>query len=44
MLDKKILIELQDYVERLCFAICESPQYADRDFCESIQEYETISA
>jgi len=44
MLDKKLLIELQKYVERhlklVNFALCESPIYEESDVCKSIQPNE----
>lgn len=44
MLDEKLLLELQDYVDthsrQFKFAICESPIIVESDFCESIQHNE----
>jgi hypothetical protein len=44
MLDKIILIELKDYVEErllpICFNICESPIFAESNFCESMPSLE----
>jgi len=44
MLDKELLIELQEYVEShlssLIFNVCEAPRYSARNICEEMQSIE----